>query len=174
MEAPELVEGSDLFGHTAVYTKDGFVNAGGDGKPVENLVDVGEHGKGFVFREDFFEEAVCAIDFRVFVVTAKEEDVRGVEDEKAEEECDHFGGVFAAVNIVAKKQKARLRRNSDELEDADEIDEVAMNIADDVHWTSDVKNSCDFGEVCLGCLAKGSDDVGGERRDRDRTAKILA
>ena len=76
-------------------------------------------------------EAIDPVDGAALVVATEEEEVLGVLDLVGQEETDDFEVLLASVDVVSQEEVVRLRREVANLEDSEQIDVLAVDVACD-------------------------------------------
>ena len=77
----------------------------------------------------FIVESVNSVDTRALVVTSKDEKVLRVLDLVSQEQADRLEGLLASVNVIAKEEVIRLRRESTVFKKTQEVIVLAVNVA---------------------------------------------
>ena len=125
-------------GDSAVHAEVQIVDDHGERHPTERVLDrcVNVRRSVPVRRLQFVEERVLAAPALAhkLVVSAKKRDVPGVFAEQRENKGDNLGRKLPAVNVVAEEQDVAHTLVVNAVENAEEIDEIAVEIADNVNW----------------------------------------
>ena len=77
-------------------------------------------------------EAVDAVDCGALVVAAQHEEVLRVPHLVAQQEQDHLERLLPTIDVIAEKQVVGLRRMAAELEEAQQVGELAVDVAQDL------------------------------------------
>lgn len=77
----------------------------------------------------FIVESVNSVDTRALMVTSKDEKVLRVLDLVSQEQADRLEGLLASVNVIAKEEVIRLRRESTVFKKTQEVIVLAVNVA---------------------------------------------
>lgn len=101
VESPDVVEGVDAGGKTAVEAEDLVVDESGEGEVVEEVGEVLPHVGVAVLAEALVVEAVYLGDLARLVVPAEDGDALGVTNLEGDQKGHGLDGVVASVNVVA-------------------------------------------------------------------------
>jgi len=116
-----------------MYAEDLLVDDGGDWKTVKAERKCfpkpdAESGLAFVV------ETVHTVNTGAFVVSTKHEEVFGVSDLVGEEQDGTLDTLRSTIHVVTEEQIVRSRRKESEFKHAEEIEVLAVDVADDFEW----------------------------------------
>lgn len=100
VESPDVVEGINAGGETAVEAKDLVVDEGREGEVVEKVGEVLPDIGVAVFAEALVVEAVDLGDLARLVVAAEDGDALRVSDLESDEQGDRLNGIIATIDVV--------------------------------------------------------------------------
>jgi hypothetical protein len=127
-DLPDPVEAVEVRREAAVHAEDLVVDDGGDGEAVEAVGEElpeadAEPALALVV------EPVDSVDRRALVVASQQEEVVRVLDLVCQQEADRLDALLPAVHVVAEEQVVRRRRQPAELEQPEQVGELAVDVA---------------------------------------------
>lgn len=135
-ELPDVVEGVDGGRQAAVQTEDLVLDDRRQRQVVEQVREQLPHVARAVLSHTLVEKAVNLRDLPTLVVATEQMDAVGVPRLVAQQQTHRLHRVVAAVDVVAHEKVVRVRWLASDLEELQQVVQLAVHIAADRHRAS--------------------------------------
>lgn len=163
-DLPEAVDDLDLINamdagrQTTVDAEDLVVDDAGEGEVVEHVGKVVPDSSIAVLAAAFGIEAVRLGDTAGLVIATDQMNAVRVAQFETDQQRDGLDTKEAAINVVAEEQVVGVWTRAADFEDLEQVEELAVDVANDGYGSLDVDDIALLHEHLLGLCAYGLDD----------------